>query len=412
MKIPLNAAFVALFLAACVPVCDGQQTNSPPQPSEKDLTAFCKEMEKTARAGDSAFIDSALDIALCAGRACAGLPLSESDKRDFVGGVRSAPGFGKQVVASEGGVSYKFLRLRKRDKAQTALFRLISPGGINYHEYVVHSVEAGKVVFSDVYIFSLGEYLSQTLRRSAISAIGAGGKGEDDDKALSSESEYVKNMPKIQKMLSHLKNKQVREAYSVFQSLPPSVQKDKLIMSLRMTMAQQLGEKEYNAAMQDFRKTYPDDPSLDMLLIDYYALQNNLAESVKTIDRLDKAVDGDPYLNVLRASCKLAAEKTAEAKQLLQKAVSAEPDMVEAYWVMVALAVAQKDFKETARLLTILETKLGMPIGDLAEIEEYADFMKSREYAEWMKTRAAAWKGGKPGQKPAANPMKKGGAAK
>ena len=74
--------------------------------------------------------------------------------------------------------------------------------------------------------------------------------------------------------------------------------------------------------LEDFRKYYSQDPCLDLLLIDYYTLKKDYAQAIPCVDRLDKSVGGDPYLNVLRAASTSAAGHLNEACRGLPYAAS------------------------------------------------------------------------------------------
>jgi hypothetical protein len=59
----------------------------------------------------------------------------------------------------------------------------------------------------------------------------------------------------------------------------------------------------------------------------------------------------------------------------------------DAFWILVTVSLDNRDFGLTASLLTHLEDKCGAQLGNLKDIPEYADFVKSPQYAEWMNAR-------------------------
>ena len=68
-------------------------------------------------------------------------------------------------------------------------------------------------------------------------------------------------------------------------------------------------------------------------------------------------VGGDPYLNLVRASTYLAENQYKTARQYAEKAIAAESDLVYAYFSLIAISLAEKDFDETSRLLTAIREK-------------------------------------------------------
>ncbi len=74
--------------------------------------------------------------------------------------------------------------------------------------------------------------------------------------------------------------------------LRPETKKRKSILLLRLRAAQASDEKEYAEVLEDFRKLYPNDACLDLLLIDYYTLKKDFPRALESIDRLDRGLWG------------------------------------------------------------------------------------------------------------------------
>src|SRR5262249_26702303 len=145
-----------------------------------------------------------------------------------------------------------------------------------------------------------GELVSQTMRNVYLPVATHDSRGILE-KLVGSEQEFMKNFPKITQMANDLKEGKNQAVSDTFRQLPASVQKEKLVLLLRLRAAQNLDESIYTAAIEDIRKHYPNDPSIDLLSIDYYFMKKQYAKSLECIDRLDKAVAGDPQLQVTRA---------------------------------------------------------------------------------------------------------------
>jgi lipopolysaccharide biosynthesis regulator YciM len=132
------------------------------------------------------------------------------------------------------------------------------------------------------------------------------------------------------------------------------------------------------------RKALPNDPCLDVICLDSLFLRKQYAETIAAADRLDKMVDGDPYLHVLRGGVHFAQKQHEKARECVQKAIDAEPKMVQAHFTMIAICLDQKDYATVAKTLSVLENDVGMQLNDLAQVPEYADFVKSEEYKKWL----------------------------
>ena len=58
------------------------------------------------------------------------------------------------------------------------------------------------------------------------------------------------------------------------------------------------------------------------------------------------------------------------------------------YFALVDISMTQKDFAETARLMTYLENEGGIRFPDeLSDVPVFVEFSKSPEYAAWQEKR-------------------------
>jgi tetratricopeptide (TPR) repeat protein len=144
-------------------------------------------------------------------------------------------------------------------------------------------------------------------------------------------------------------------------------------------------EADYLAGLETFRQLYPNDPAIDFISIDYFLLKKRYDEVHKSIDRLDKAVGGDPYLNVLRGSTSMEAGQFEEASRAMEKAIKDEPDMSKAYWARIGLSLQEKKHDDTLKWLQAIVEKCQVAITNLNEVPEYAEFVKSPQHGEWQK---------------------------
>ena len=67
-------------------------------------------------------------------------------------------------------------------------------------------------------------------------------------------------------------------------------------------------------------------PAFDLILMNHYVLGRRADDALACIDRLGKAVGGDPYLDADRAGIYLNKGDLAAAKKCAQKAAAVEPD--------------------------------------------------------------------------------------
>ncbi|MDH4227348.1 MAG: hypothetical protein OEV59_06305 [Deltaproteobacteria bacterium] len=349
---------------------------------------FLEKLEQSMNERDPELFNESLDMEGLTRKAVSGYDVDDKMMKSLIEsmtkGLKTNP-VGTTIIAMMGEKgSFTFLKMRAKDKA---LFRMITnDGGVNYYE--LYLGEGGdSVKIEDMYVFSNGERTSDTFRRVLVPIIYEEKKGLIG-KTLGWESDFVKHLPDIKKMQTLGNNGDIDGALTEYYALPASVKKDKTIMLLRIRYASATEDtKEYMKALTDFEKFYPGDPARDLLLIDYYTIKEKYKEAIASIDSLNKRIGEDPYLYYLRSSVYMVAGDYAGAKASATKAIAADPYMLDAYWALVSISLQEKNYKETATLLTKLEKDFKMEFEDLTKIEAYSGFVKSAEYKKWMKSR-------------------------
>ena len=96
---------------------------------------------------------------------------------------------------------------------------------------------------------------------------------------------------------------------------------------------------------------------------------------------------GDGYLNVLRASVHLASGDIVAVVETCQATIDAEPELPNAYWILVQVSLQQREYPLTVTLLDHLEKRLGAKLGDLQVAAAFKDFVKSAEFRKWDDSR-------------------------
>jgi hypothetical protein len=366
------------------------ETPAVPPVTDEECRAFAAAIEDAVRMGDAAAFNALIDWDAALGAATAGIKAPEGSRKGFIQGVKRSmgqeQGLVPQIVATvKGGGSYKFLHVGAKDKRKTALFRLVMPDsdGVNYHDFVLARSPDGKVRAADAYIFLSGELISRTMRRMYIPAAAQDSHGLLD-RLLGTEQVFMKNFPKFQKMTTEVRSGRPAEALKVFQEFPPELKKDKNILMVRLQAAQAVNDAEYSKAIEDLRAAHPDDACIDMISIDYYLLRKDYPQALACIDRLDKAVGGDPYVNVMRSGIHTDEKRYDLARRDAQEAIAEEPTLQDAYWNLMTISLQEHNFADTVAQLNQLEERFHIPFGDMTQLPVFAEFVKSPEYRAWM----------------------------
>jgi tetratricopeptide (TPR) repeat protein len=391
-----HCAFLVLMIGSLAAGCSQSSDETVPlatissdTPTDDECQQFAKSLEEAVRTGDMDFFKSAIDWDAMLDRATAGIEAPEKQRRIFINaakeGITESTNPLMQGLRQAGASGrYHFLRVQTVGSEKQVLFRFLTQqGGVNYHRLVLGRMADHKVRAVDIYNFTTGDLFSQTMRRSYLSVAAEASKSLLA-KLAQPESDLVKSLGKLEKIAAASAARQNTQVLEIYAMLPLSLQKEKMFLLMRMRAAVAVGEKEYAEALDAFRDYCPGDPCLDLLMIDQYFFKKQYDRALVSIDTLEKAVGGDPYLNVLRAKMYLIKKDFAKARDFAQKALAAEDTLEPAYWASIRACLGAKDFAETSLLLTAMQKKCGVRIGDLATIPEYAEYVKSPQYKEWL----------------------------
>jgi hypothetical protein len=356
--------------------------------SDEDCLAFGRALEAAVKEGDNTAFANALDWGALLDRTTASLGLPAQAEAGFRRGamtsLESNTGFAAQIIKEAAEGSYRFLRVRQMDGQKTVLFRLVAEAGVNYHEYLLADSK-GRPRASDIFIYLSGERLSNTLRRSAF-ALAQQESRSWLEKLTKEESAYIKHFDEVRTMMDRFREKRYGESLAIYRKMPPELQRDKNVLLIRNQAAMFAGDQELLESIEDFRRFHSDDICLDFLLIDYYVLRKEFAKAVESLDRLDLAVGGDPYLDSLRADATYRSGDKEKAFRLAENAINGASDIVDPYFAMISLTLEEKDHVRTLAGLRRVEERFGLQFDDLSETPAYAEFARSPQGAEWAST--------------------------
>jgi tetratricopeptide (TPR) repeat protein len=378
-----------LVLLSAQPATVAPAPTAPAPAMDAAYVAFTEELEDGINSGDGSALDAHVDLERLIERCTRNTSAPSNFAEGFAKGMRrSGVNMGKQLVEARDEESdFHLLRLRMDGGTPHALYRVLSKAGINYLDFELSKNAKGQVVIVDIYPHISGELFSETLRRMYLMAAAEAGYNLMD-KLMGKDQDFLKNFSKLQAMQRFTQEHKPAEVVKTFNELPPSLRQNKIFLLLRLTAASNLEEAEYQKAIAEFEKAFPNDASLALISIDGHMLRKDYAGVMKSIDRLDQRVK-DPYLNYLRGSVMLEKEEGKEAHRFFQVAIDAEPTLVPPYWVLIGLSLQDKKYKDTALYLTAIERDAGVELSDLTQLEQYAGFVKSPEYKAWNKQRAA-----------------------
>ncbi len=368
--------------------------------SREELQDFLESMGQSVDDGKLTEFNRSIDWDGMSAKASRGFQIPVKSKGKFLSEFRDAQdadtGFSGQVVrsATRGG-SYTLVKIHEVGAETRAMFRMVLPedGGFNYHDYVLGRV-GGQLKATDVYIYGAGELLTSTMRRAMI--ISAASQGPEWLKGLTGRDlDMAKSAKQIREYSDLAAKGDPEGVLARYAKLPKSVQSEKGVLLVRLYAATQVDDKTQEEALADIRKSDPKDYAGDLQCLASYLSAQKYTPFEKAVIRLNKAVGGDPYLNVVLAGMEVERQDYKKARQLLEEAVTADDTVIDAWWSLVTVSLREKDFAATIKYLDRLATDFSVDVGDVTKNAEYADFVKSPEFAKWKQPSKTADKGRK-----------------
>lgn len=356
--------------------------------SDEEAREWGEALIAELQAGQDSTLSKLIDWWALADRATSGIDAPEKFRAGFSQGASNSAGAGfagqlrKEIKQ---GASLHLLRIREIEEQPRVLLRLISPGsGVSYQDHALARHADGHVRSVDLFIYVTGETMSEALRRGYFQ-VALAQKKDLLSRITGKENLLVKHLNEFQQIAEHIQAERYAEALQVYAGLPAELQKDKFIQVLRLRAAQGAGDVEYRAALEDLEKLAPTDGSLDLLMLDGYFLKQEYRKAMRCVNRLDKALGGDPYLNVIRANLYEAEGKPEKALSAIQAAIEGEPDLIDPYWTLVTLQLHAHDFDAVVETLNQVSRQFSIQFQDLTQIPEYSEFVMSPQYQEWVK---------------------------
>ena len=366
-----------------------------PPLTDEDYKAFSQQLENAVATGNTADADHLLRLLDLFERSIGDLELGAQFKKDLAKGA--ARGAGKLshefVDCVKNGGSYIFLHVHSVDGQKRALFRMRhAEGAVNYHDYSLARYPDGQIGTADIYVYLSGEPMSQSFRRVLLTLVSQKDQGMLA-RLKGADQILTNNLSAVQSMSNDVRSGRHKEALATFRKLPAELQNNRAFQMIAIQAAQGTkDDREYLAEMERFRKTFPNDPSADLLSLDYFMLKKQFDEGIQSLDRLNKSLGQDPYLDVLKGGMLLEAGRLKEARAVVERAIKADMKIDLGYGMRVAIALREKNNKDVLIWLKkgIENNAVQVDIDELKNTPDYAEFVKSPEFqdlSDWLAKR-------------------------
>lgn len=310
-------------------------------------------------------------------------------KRQFMEGARK--GYANNSLAKNisdavrNGGSFVFLRFSQRDGHETAIFRFLTNGGLSYYEFALPSSNAtNPTLSSDVYVYVSSDWLSETSAKIVLQL-----KAAEDPSMLNRlfrSAGLTKNdSGKFGSLLDQAKHKNWPGVISAYDNLPQKMKESRLCLMFLYNAAMSLkDDAKLSRVVEDLRKYCTNDPGIDLLSLDYYIERKEFGKAMAALESLDRAVGGDPYLDVLRGSVAFQAGDYDQAIAAGNRAAERDPNSDGALFVVARATQAKRDFAQTAAAFKKLQALGLVTPADVAAAAEFTAFAASPEFQAWQ----------------------------
>ena len=361
----------------------------PPVEEEKAIK-FANSLIAAIQAGEGT--QQLLDWTALIDRSAAGLNVPVAMKTGFRLGVQKSAGapeglFGQIRKQIERGGSYKFIRVFADAEGTRVKIRLLpATGGVNFHDFLIQEVR-GQVVAVDFKIAMAGEDFSQIMRRFLIPMVAQQNRGFLD-RLTGKESALIKHLVDLQAITQAVQEGHPEKVAGIVAKLPEEVRNEKLCLLQELQAAQALADDDQmESIIERYRRLYPDDPAVDMLSIDYFALKKNVAQALRSAERFTQTMGEEAYMLTMIADLQWQLGKLKQARASVDKAIEREPDYLNAHWTLVAIALSQQDHTTVLETLQRLTKEFAVQLDpqSMRDSPTYAEFVKSPEFDRLLK---------------------------
>jgi hypothetical protein len=340
-----------------------------------EVAAFAAALEADVVQGRGTPLRSSLHVDSLVARVVEGQDLPAAFERGFRSTL-DAPGrfrLDQELRAALMEPAARYVLIRTTADPPRALFRLTTTDGLNYHEFYLLRGPDGGVQWDDLFIFVLGERLSEVGRRAAALELAGQRSGDRSESEDSIRMMELFHAGRFEDVLRH------------YRGLPPAQRRRRELVCLRLLAAAEVSDEEYALVLSDIaRMPLARDPSMSLMLLDHWFFSEDYGQCLQALDDLDARVQ-DPYLDAVRADAYRCLNDYGRARALAEAAAGAEPDLPDAWSSLLRVVAEQPDYPRALEVLDEL-SDLGVD-PDLEADPFFAEFVRTKAYANWKRRR-------------------------
>lgn len=320
--------------------------------SREEAVAFAKELEKAIKNGEGDLLDNSINKKEFIKKM--NLPDNEF-ARGFANGIeKKQTDIGKQLSANlSDRDNFEFIKIYEKAGRQHILFRLFTEKdeSLNYHDMELIKIK-DKCQIADIYIYYNGENLSATMSNMFKNLY-----PEFSDFKNKLEDKKVDDLKKIVEIKNLILKGKNDAAKKIYDSLPQYLKETKMALIQNIIICSALTNEEYKAAIDAFRNKFPDEPNMNLMMINGYYLQQDYPNMLAAVNALDSQINKDPILDYHRHLCYNLMEDIANSKSCLKRLIKNKPDFQKGYVELIAVDLINGNNTEADSLISVYKTK-------------------------------------------------------
>lgn len=204
----------------------------------------------------------------------------------------------KIIESIEKETSYDIVNYYYSDSEQKyhLLFRVFSEEeGLNYHDYQLNYVNQ-KFLIEDLYIFTTGEYLSDTLRQLYLISIPQSFMDNMD-----TSKEQLTSILFILQYKRLLEKEEYKKAFDLLNNLEGDIRNQKIYYTLKIQVAEKINDVYYMEAIDELLKKFPEDASTQLMAVDYFVMLKDYNATMTALNTLQE-VTGDDFVEYIKGN--------------------------------------------------------------------------------------------------------------
>lgn len=279
--------------------------------------------------------------------------------------------------------SYKYIGFKK-DSSLVVRQWDKKDGGFNYLFLKVEKISEHWMIV-DMYVVTTGDYMSATIKNTVyMPGILRMLDTKTGEKKYSILETYLEAY--------HLFGKgEYALAYSKISEIPLA-NRLKLHQVLKIKAASMLFEDEdednrYVRSIAEYEELFPNDPSLQIILLDKYTLAGEHHKTLEAIESMKDYALNDHYLNYYAGMIYIVLGDYNQAEKQIRIAIQGDEKESTYRWKLIAILEYRGHYAACVQLLDDIKKKSSDTDQEIAEMVEtsHSYLFESKEYQNWAK---------------------------